>query len=219
MISDLCTSIGFELHKARPYSATEANKFLRLIKHYENNVDYGQISPRHFEAAALGTVQIMYPGSYSNIFKPGKHYIEIDKNFDPDQLMESLSNSSKCEEIIQNCLTDIIHNQEHWIENFVGRFDEHLIKSFLNKTQKNIAYKSSSKPHINIANVYPHKHDADPRTKWWHINAENSGFILHDIGIDLSLDEINILHDDRNIVLTGRKVSDTQKGWLKRKIL
>ena len=97
VISDLCTSVGFELHEAKPYSDADANEFLSLIEEYENNVDYGQISPRHFEAAALGTVQNMYSGSYSNIFKPGRHFIEIDKHFDPDQLMETLSNDAKME--------------------------------------------------------------------------------------------------------------------------
>ena len=129
VISDLCAAIDFEMHQAKPYSAREANEFLRLINQYENNVYYGQISPRHFEAAALGTVQIMYPGSYSDIFIPNRHYIEIDKSFDPDKLVKLLSNDLLFEEISHNCLTEIIHNPEYWIETFVERFDDILRKA------------------------------------------------------------------------------------------
>ena len=91
----------------------------------------------------------------------------------------------KWNEIIQNCLTDIINNPEYWIETFVGRFDEDITNVFLNKVMVNCAYKRSSKPHLNIANVYPHQHFIDPRTKWWQINGKKSDVILHDIGIDL----------------------------------
>ena len=80
-----------------------------------------------------------------------------------------------------------------------------------------MAYKSSSKPQMVIANVYPHQHFIDPRTKWWHINANESGFVLHDIGIDLSLDEVEVFHDDKNIVLTGRKIPDSEIGWLRKR--
>ena len=39
------------------------------------------ISPRCFEAAALKTVMVLYPGTYSDILIKDKHYIELKKDF------------------------------------------------------------------------------------------------------------------------------------------
>jgi len=41
------------------------------LHRFEGNVDYAQVSPRHFEAAAARSVQVLYEGRYSDIFRPG----------------------------------------------------------------------------------------------------------------------------------------------------
>lgn len=39
------------------------------------------ISSRHFDAIGSGTVQIMFPGRYNDILRPGDHYLELRPNF------------------------------------------------------------------------------------------------------------------------------------------
>ena len=56
-----------------------AEKYLAELADIEGKINYNQISPRHFEAAATNTLQIMYPGEYSGIFYPGVHYVELER--------------------------------------------------------------------------------------------------------------------------------------------
>jgi hypothetical protein len=55
--------------------------FRHLTENRENEVDMGQISPRMFEAASLGTPMILYEGRYSGVLEPWKHYIPLAKDF------------------------------------------------------------------------------------------------------------------------------------------
>src|SRR6185312_7510928 len=56
------------------YYRTAHDEFLHA---FEDNVNYAQIAPRHFEAAAAGTAQMLYEGEYSGIFVPGRHYFPL----------------------------------------------------------------------------------------------------------------------------------------------
>ena len=46
----------------------------------EGRIRLNQISPRCFEAAALGTLMVLYPGDYSGILKPWQHYVPLLKD-------------------------------------------------------------------------------------------------------------------------------------------
>lgn len=46
----------------------------------DGKIRLNQISPRSFEAAALGTLMVLYPGDYSGILKPGRHYVPLEKD-------------------------------------------------------------------------------------------------------------------------------------------
>jgi hypothetical protein len=39
------------------------------------------VTPRHFEAAAFGTCQILFDGTYSGVLEAGRHYIPLRKDF------------------------------------------------------------------------------------------------------------------------------------------
>ncbi len=47
---------------------------------FEGRIRLNQISPRCFEAAALGTLMVLYPGDYSGILKPWRHYVPLQKD-------------------------------------------------------------------------------------------------------------------------------------------
>ena len=57
-------------HAARDFELANKDRLTRselyhaieetLLSTFEGNVDYAQVSPRHFEAAAAGAVQILY---------------------------------------------------------------------------------------------------------------------------------------------------------------
>lgn len=47
---------------------------------FEGRIRLNQISPRCFEAAALGTLMVLYPGDYSGILTPWRHYVPLLKD-------------------------------------------------------------------------------------------------------------------------------------------
>lgn len=83
-------------------------------------VDYTAISPRTLEAAALGCLQILTPGSYGNILKPGRDYLSLDFTFENlKQIDECLRNKTKLSEITNNCWKTLRDHSELQVENFV----------------------------------------------------------------------------------------------------
>jgi glycosyl transferase family 1 len=46
----------------------------------DGRIPLNQISPRAFEAAALGTLMVLYPGDYSGILKAWQHYVPLQKD-------------------------------------------------------------------------------------------------------------------------------------------
>ncbi len=52
----------------------------RFFAGREDQIDIAQISPRVFEAIALRTLVIAYPGRYSGVLEPWRHYVPLDKD-------------------------------------------------------------------------------------------------------------------------------------------
>jgi hypothetical protein len=69
---------------------------------YDGSLQLAAVGPRHLEACATRTCQILTEGTYSGILIPGKHYIELKRDFSninevlrlikQDHLRESLTN-------------------------------------------------------------------------------------------------------------------------------
>ncbi len=49
----------------------------RFFADVDRQVVMNVISPRCFEAAALRTLMVMYPGEYGGILEPGRHYVQL----------------------------------------------------------------------------------------------------------------------------------------------
>ena len=98
--------------------------FEKILKPFEGNIYYNQISPRHFEAAACRTVQVLYEGRYSDIFRAGRHYLSLRRDLNNlDEVLERLMDPSE-----RICMTDaayeeIIENDAYHYKNFIGNLD------------------------------------------------------------------------------------------------
>ncbi|MEM8794782.1 MAG: hypothetical protein AAGE61_04375 [Pseudomonadota bacterium] len=91
------------------------------LAQFEGNVHYAQVSPRHFEAAAHGCVQIMFPGTYSGIFQKDRHYLELKKDFSNfDECFEKAMDANYWRELTNNSFEEIILNPKYSIENFIN---------------------------------------------------------------------------------------------------
>lgn len=87
------------------------------------------ISPRCFEAAALRTLMILYPGTYSGILKPWRHYVPLEKDHsNMDEVVAVVRNPKQAEEIIGNAYREIALNPKYGLPAFIAHFDEDLDK-------------------------------------------------------------------------------------------
>jgi hypothetical protein len=66
------------------------------------------ISPRHLEACATRTVQILVEGSYSGVLQPGVHYLELRRDLSNlDAVLETVA-ADDSREIAERAYTDIV---------------------------------------------------------------------------------------------------------------
>jgi hypothetical protein len=67
------------------------------------------ISPRHIEACATRTCQVLVEGNYSGVLKPGEHYIELRRDLSNiEEVLDTISDDSERERITRNAHRDIV---------------------------------------------------------------------------------------------------------------
>jgi len=99
----------------------------RILSPREDNLFYRTISPRHFEAAAFGTCQILFDGSYSGILEAGGHYIPLRKDFaNFDEVIRTFLDRGHRAKIVANARRDLIDSGRYSYLEFVKGFDDEL---------------------------------------------------------------------------------------------
>ncbi len=198
--------------------AEYAEQFLGALKDIEGKIHYNQISPRHFEAAATRTLQIMYPGSYSNIFIPGRHFIELARDYSNiEQVFALLSDDTYCLQMVNRAYEEIINNPKYWIETFVQSFDN-LISKVLNK--KGIYLKPkliTGRKKKNLLLLCGHKPSIDPRLEWIS-KGMPPDLQVTQLGVlpTKNEDSSPILSEDGRLILAKPRVaftSDMLQAW------
>jgi hypothetical protein len=95
----------------------------------EENVDYRQVSPRHFEAAACQAVQILYEGRYSGIFEPWKHYLPLKwDHSNLDEILEAMQDPERRGEIASQAYEEIVCDSGYSYASHVRRVDGELLE-------------------------------------------------------------------------------------------
>jgi hypothetical protein len=90
----------------------------------EGKINLAQISPRCFEAAALGTLMILYEGRYSGILKPWRHYVPLKKdhsNF--GEVLAALRDIPRATEIVSRAREEIAKNYKYSFAAAVSEID------------------------------------------------------------------------------------------------
>lgn len=99
----------------------------RVLQRWEDNVFYRTVSPRHFEAAAFDTCQILFEGSYSGILEAGIHYLPLRKDFaNLDEVIRSFRDDELRSRIVAAARRDLIESGLYSYETFVREFDDEL---------------------------------------------------------------------------------------------
>lgn len=99
----------------------------RILHRWEDNVYYRTISPRHFEAAAFETCQILFEGSYSGVMQPGVHYIALCKDFSNfDEVVRAFRDRGERTRIVERARRDLIESGQYSYAGFVSKVDDEL---------------------------------------------------------------------------------------------
>ena len=82
------------------------------------------ISPRMFEAAALRTLMINYPGTYSGRLIPWRHYVPLAKDHSNiDEVVRVIRDPERAERIIEAAYREVACNPENSFRAMVAHFD------------------------------------------------------------------------------------------------
>jgi hypothetical protein len=75
----------------------------------DGGLAYFAISPRHLEACATRTAQVLLEGSYNGILRPGRHYIELRRDFSNlDSVLDLVENDTERARLTENAYQDIV---------------------------------------------------------------------------------------------------------------
>ena len=116
-------------------NATFEDLYQKVMKPHDGKLIYSSISPRIFEAAALKTPQILFPGWYNDLIQPGVHYFELKKDFSNfEEMVKVLKDDQALSEFAENAYSDLIASglyDEKKLGSLVNReLEESMIKSF-----------------------------------------------------------------------------------------
>ncbi|AOB37523.1 glycosyltransferase [Bordetella parapertussis] len=141
---------------------------LQQLEPYEGNVYYNQISPRHFEAGAARTLQVMYEGRYSDIFQPWKHFVPLRKdlgNF--QQVCEYVLDPRLRGEIVDRVYDEIIANPIYSMKHFIGELDQAVAEALERKPNRAAPTRRvPADGRDNVLLLCAHLPAADPRIGW-----------------------------------------------------
>jgi hypothetical protein len=103
-------------HPGASFEDVETNCFPGI----DGGLNYVAISPRHLEACATRTAQVLIEGSYNEILRPGVHYIELRRDFSNlDGVMDLIQNDSERARLTEAAYRDVVASGAYTYERFV----------------------------------------------------------------------------------------------------
>jgi hypothetical protein len=90
----------------------------------DGGLRYMAISPRHLEACATRTCQVLVEGKYNDVLVPGRHYLELKRDFSNlEQVLEAIKRDDLRQEITEQAFRDIVASGNYTYRSFV----EHVL--------------------------------------------------------------------------------------------
>ena len=81
----------------------------RFLAPHEGNVVHRTITPRSFEAIAVRTAQVMFPGEYRGVLEPWRHYLPLERDFSNfDEICGFLRDDDFLQELVDRAYQEII---------------------------------------------------------------------------------------------------------------
>lgn len=143
----------------------------RFFAGQEDQIDIAQISPRVFEAIALRTLIIAYPGRYSGVLEPWRHYVPLDKDHgNMAQVAAVLRDPERVAEIITNAYAEIALNPAYGYGAMIEVFDERITETAAGRPRATVSDRVDAK----FRKAFPFKaidnpHEMRPRGLTWRL--------------------------------------------------
>ena len=122
----------------------------KYFKAHDNAIKMNQISPKFFEAIRLRTALICFPGYYSDILHPHKHYIPLERDFSNiNEVFEKIQDDNYIKNLTDRAYEEIIGGGKYSYASFISDFDdwidEHLPESQYEVITTPIAVRTNGK--------------------------------------------------------------------------
>lgn len=86
----------------------------QILKPFDGKLIYSSISPRIFEAAALKTPQILFPGWYNGLIKPDVHFLQLEKDFSNfGDVVRTLRDDNHLERLAEEAYDELIASEKY----------------------------------------------------------------------------------------------------------
>jgi hypothetical protein len=96
----------------------------------DGRIPLNQISPRSFEAAALGTLMVLYPGDYSGILEAWRHYVPLQKDHsNMEEVAHAIRDRQAWERITRQARDEVALNPRYSFQAMVEAMDDGLALS------------------------------------------------------------------------------------------
>jgi hypothetical protein len=108
-------------------SATFEEVEREILKSFEGNAVIEAVSPRVFEAAALGTAMVNFPGRYSDVIEPWVHYVPLEKDFSNfDEVVSAIRDDAVLDSLATRAHADLVASSRYSLQTFVQGFDREI---------------------------------------------------------------------------------------------
>ena len=75
----------------------------------DGEIDYRAISPRHLEACATRTCQILVEGDYNGVLEPGRHYLPLRADLgNLDEVLDAVQRDDEREHLVEAAYADVV---------------------------------------------------------------------------------------------------------------
>jgi hypothetical protein len=109
-----------------------------FLEPYEGNIRYFMISPRVFEAAALRTALILFPGHYSGIIRPWTHYIPLAKDYsNMDEVIDRVRDIAFLRSMTDRTYQDLVASGQY-SQRVLARELDNVIAQYPRKARRRI---------------------------------------------------------------------------------
>jgi hypothetical protein len=111
------------------------------------------ISPRCFEAAALRTLMILYPGTYSGHLQAGRHFVELARDHaNIDEVVAVLRDETRAGRIIEAAYHEVAKSPKLTFKYLVERFDSVTNEEMLKRPNaaRNVSNRATSPRQIVV---------------------------------------------------------------------